>query len=51
MERSGTAGGMKRVLPVEAEEGLQCGVGLGFGVGVGGAFLQGWSDGGAKMRD
>ena len=26
VERSGTAGGMKRVLPVEVEEGLQCGV-------------------------
>ena len=29
-------GGMKRVLPVEVEEGLQCGVGWVLGSGVGG---------------
>jgi len=34
VERSGTAGGMKRVLPVEVEEGLQCGVGWVLGSGV-----------------
>jgi len=44
VERSGTAGGMKRVLPAKVEEGLQCGVGWVLGSGVGGAFLQvlGW---------
>ena len=36
VERSGTAGGMKRVLPVEVEEGLQCAVGCVLGSGVAG---------------
>ncbi len=50
MERSGTAGGMKRVLPVEVEEGLQCAVGWVLGSELAGLFCR-WSDGGAKMRD
>jgi hypothetical protein len=36
VERSGTAGGMKRVLPAKVEEGLQCAVGWLLGLGAGG---------------
>ena len=41
---------MKRVLPVEVEEGLQCGVGWVLGQDLAGLFCR-WSDGGAKKRD
>ena len=40
MERNGTAGGMKRVLPVEVEEGLLCAVGCVLGSGVAGLFCR-----------
>ncbi len=36
LQRSGTAGGMKRVLPAKVEEGLQCAVGRLLGSGVAG---------------
>ena len=35
MERNGTAGGMKRVLPAKVEEGLQCAVEWFLGSGAG----------------
>ena len=40
VERSGTAGGMKRVLPAKVEEGLQCAVRWVLGSGVGGGMVQ-----------
>ena len=36
VERSGTAGGMKRVFPAKVEEGLQCAVGWVLGASAGG---------------